>query len=335
MSNKNNNKLVKASSRIGRYKLLLPDEALNLSVENFQGFYKYIYERQMIYHKRFELKENPPWTKDPFMKNRKFCNVYRELDYTSLWLINKVCLDPNKSDKTKFFQIILFRYLNKVDTFEKIGLPTQNMFVKKDFLKDLDKLKAKGENPFTNAYMINPPKESDKELGIYTRNQYYAWILGNFQRDLDDWFAKVKAAKSFKEVCKVLTGLRAVSWFLAYQFAVDLTYAKVIPFSEDDWAFAGKGAMFGLRLIFPNMLKEKRDPVKLMRFLRDSQDAMFKKLGVTFPYPQGKRLTLMSIENCLCEYSKYWKMNNEVGKQRLHFQIRTKSKSMPQVVIKS
>ena len=33
----------------------------------------------------------------------------------------------------------------------------------------------------------------------------------------------------------------------------------------------------------------------------------------------------MNIENGLCEFSKYWKMKNEIGKTRLHFKPRKKT----------
>ena len=61
----------------------LPDRNLSVSEENLQAFFETMYERQMIWKRRFIDKIQAPWTDDPIFQENKFPNLYRELDRSS------------------------------------------------------------------------------------------------------------------------------------------------------------------------------------------------------------------------------------------------------------
>jgi hypothetical protein len=60
----------------------------------------------------------------------------------------------------------------------------------------------------------------------------------------------------------------------------------------------------------------------VMVWLRDNQDKFFSEYGVDFQgiAYRGKRMTLRNIEHCLCEFFKYYKVTNGVGKCRMRFE---------------
>lgn len=55
-------------------------------------------ERHKIYVRRFVIGDPPPWTDDPILQRYHFCNVYRYLDRTTIWLKDewypRVIVDP-------------------------------------------------------------------------------------------------------------------------------------------------------------------------------------------------------------------------------------------------
>ena len=73
----------------------LPDRNLEISEENLHLFFATMYERQMIWKRRFIDKTQAPWTGDPIFQENKFPNLYRELDRSSWWLISNIIMDDS------------------------------------------------------------------------------------------------------------------------------------------------------------------------------------------------------------------------------------------------
>ena len=46
-----------------------PDDMFGLNVECFEGFFQTMYERQLIWKRRFIDKKESPWTTDAIFKN--------------------------------------------------------------------------------------------------------------------------------------------------------------------------------------------------------------------------------------------------------------------------
>jgi hypothetical protein len=110
--------------------------------------------------------------------------------------------------------------------------------------------------------------------------------------------------------------------FLAYEIYCDLDYfsPKIMRFGQDDYVALGPGAITGAMLIFPGKVDKKEDVREIIYHLRDNQEEYFRMFRMTdFPYLEGNKLSLREIEHSLCELSKYWKMKNNVGKQRQKF----------------
>ncbi len=301
------------------------DRTVKVHKKNLRMFWYWVYERQNIYHKRFILKFPPPWTKDPILRNYKFTNVYRELDKNSIWLINNVCKRP-MDPVDKMFKIMVCRLFNNPSTFEELGIPKIKTFKKNKFLKGIDAISKRGDNPFTNAYLVH----SGGIKGI-RRNDFYAGLIDKIHKEINVIYMKVTTAKTPEKIHSFLSSYPSIGDFVAYELYCDFIYAKLIKFTENDFVNVGPGAHLGLILMFPS--KTNNSHVKLIKRLRDKQEYYFKKYGFSdFKYLDGnKRLTLRGVEHSLCEVGKLAKMRMKVGKQRSKFTPTTNIKYIKRI----
>jgi len=53
-------------------------------------FFRFVYQRHLIWYKRFVLKQPAPWTNDTVLSTFKIINMYRELDKCTIYLVEKL-----------------------------------------------------------------------------------------------------------------------------------------------------------------------------------------------------------------------------------------------------
>ncbi len=296
------------------FQTIKPSSEIHWVRDYLDGFYRWMYERQSIWHRRFVEKKDPPWTFDKWLRDFKFTNVYRELDRGTLWFVEYV-ITNNLMWRDKVFATIAYRLLNRIDTFEEIGyIPTYTTWNPKKYYKDLMKIASTGNPVFTNAHSLPPaPKGKTKVYG-------HIRMLHSVYAHFDTLCSLILKAKSMEDVFNILRTIETIGPFFAYEICCDWMYKaiNVIPFTENDWVNVGPGAKQGIELIFPN--REVMPLDKAIPWLRDHQEMMFREIDVEFPYLyEGKLLTLRAIEHSLCEYSKYVKLSVGVGRYRLKF----------------
>ncbi len=298
---------------------------VKIQKKNLKNFFYWMYERQNIWHRRFVLKQQAPWTKNKYMKDRKFTNVYRELDRNSIWQINNV-INKKTTKLNKFFQIVITRMINNPETFEEIGIPTSDNFNNKKFFKAIERRRKRGDQVFTNAYLINVGKKGR------TRNDHYAnYVFKKFHERCEFLWEDIQASKHPETVMGYLTNcLDSCGKFIAYEIWCDLAHAKLIPWTTNDYVNIGPGCRVGLALLFPSLWKDSKRLMKKLWWLRDNEGRLFEKHSYWFHYLHDKGLSLREIEHSLCEYQKYYKMKIGEGRQRLHFKPRKPLKGMVQ-----
>lgn len=320
----------------------LPAATLDVSEEHYHEFFRTMFERQMIWKRRFLDQKPRPWTDDPILRDYKFTNVYRELDRNSQWQIRNILLDDELTLTNLVWKMMVFRYFNNPPTFEYArekygwgaGIPDYNQYDEKTFAEMVASYRLSGHNPFTTAYLINSMAAPGK-----TRDECYTGtVVPTLHRRLYELMRVVLTAKTPEDIIQFLRTLPASAAFIAHEFYQDFTYIprytyrRFMRFTQDDYTNVGPGASTGLRLIFPS-LKCQVDGIYRLR------DEAAKALSVygDFPYlhwhkpengyyttPNGE-LTLHQVEMWLCEYQKYWKVKIGQGKQRSLFQPHTKS----------
>lgn len=87
----------------------------------FPSFIAFVIERYRIYERRAAGKPQP-WTKDPILKQYKFCNVYRELDRVTMWLAEH-WREPQRNYPDLWFAMVVARLINHPDSLEEMLLP--------------------------------------------------------------------------------------------------------------------------------------------------------------------------------------------------------------------
>lgn len=314
----------------------LPSETLDVSPVNYWEFFRTMYERQLVWYRRFVEGKPRPWTDDPILRDYKFTNVYRELDRSSQWQIRNIILDPTLTLKNLVWKIMFYRFFNNPATFEtareemgwRNGIPDYDEFDPDVWQAFIDRFRDAGNNPFTNAYMINSAVAPG-----HTRNWCYSqMVLTMLHKRLPELMKHTMTARHPEDIIARLKTLYVVADFIAHEFYQDFTYIprytgrRFMPFDQNDFTNVGPGASVGLRLIFPSLKRQKEGIYRL----RDEAPAALAAFG-DFPYIEWDRtageyritskgsLTLHQIEMWLCEYSKYWKMIIGDGKQRSTF----------------
>lgn len=308
----------------------------NVNPNSLNIFLFLIKERYKI-HIRKDIKGiNPPYTKDPILRMFRFTNVRREHDKETKWVINNITSNSKLSYEDKLLNCILFRLFNKHETAELIGMPIQ-------FSKGYDPEEyrtvfesALEENPkrvfFTGVFHTVGMKIGMKK---YLPEDYpddiVAMRIMYFMQYLIDsgitHYLTPAHAESQEDVCYVLQGYTGIGYFLAYQMFVDMTYIELFPFSENEYTIAGPGAKLGLKYLFYD--RGGLTPEELIFWLRDN----WKELnqyniqcgGKHTANPQilfsdlpeeDRVMNVMSLENCLCEFSKYYKVYTGQGRPR-------------------
>jgi hypothetical protein len=331
---------------------MLPDQKNDLHEENFNLFFRIMFERQEIWYKRFVKKESRPWTDDPILRDYKYTNVFRELDRASQWLINNVFSDPKNNDLDMIWKTIAFRFFNQPDTFDTGGveLPRWRDFNAEKMWEQVVTLRESGKNPWHTAYMMNlaflrkPEDWNDRGLfkdHAYIRHaypKYHKAVGAIFKLMRMSWQSDAKP----EDLVSFLETLPAVSHFQSHEFFIDFCYlnkyvGNFMKWNQDSFTNVGPGASLGLRLIFPSLLPNEQE--QGIYELRDCAADILATIG-HFKYPEftgfkdgvaqyrvtdKPSITLHQIEMWLCEFSKYWKMKIGQGKQRSKFKPKTKA----------
>ena len=327
----------------------LPAEKLDVYEPHLQLFFETMYERMLIWKRRFIDQKPRPWTDNKIFRESKFTNVYRELDRNSQWQIRNILLDDSLNIINYIWKLMVFRFFNNPETFEKgkaemgwrNGIPDWKDYDTDEFADFIDRIRQSGENPYTTAYLINSQATPGKPRDYC----YTQLVIPTLHANMPILVSTVRTAKTPVDIITYLKSMPAVADFIAHEFYQDFTYIprytdrKFMRFTQNDYTNVGPGASIGIRLIFPS-LKTIREQKQAIYWLRDLAEEYLTKIGnekgepmVYLEWDKTKKdyvlsekcnITLHQIEMWLCEFQKYWKMIIGEGKQRSKFVPRTK-----------
>ena len=272
-------------------------------------FTNYINEREKI-RKAKESGQPFPWTDDPILRDYRFTNVRRTDDTVSKWYIQNIANNPELTLPQKIYNAILFRAWNKPETSELFQQPILNFTDETlDRLgQDVsDKLDLMPEyKQYGSAYFQSGLK------GAWKGQRHSANRMLDMIKQVreDRVVIKICHSTSPSAAFDIINAIKGIGGFLAYQIWVDLTYIPEFDQSEDSFTVAGPGCRLGI-----DLLVEDRDGMtheELIFHLRDNQHAL--DLDIDF------QLTVMDIENCFCEFSKYTKRTMGLNNRMRHYQ---------------
>lgn len=309
---------------------------LNWNAQNMRRLHTFICERYKIHLRKDVYKLPAPWTEDPVLAEFRFTNIRREHDRETLWLINNITSNPRLSYENKLLNCFLFRLFNKHETAELIGMPIEfydkegNPQYKPEAYRTVF-YKARWKDPkrvfFTNAFITgglkralkwylpqdDPSNSMEMRVMHFMRHLIQEGLVQSIQSD---------NIKTPQDCFNLLRNFMGIGDFLAYQIFVDYTYIAEFPFSENEFVVAGPGCKAGLRCLFPDLRGLTYE--EALFWLRDNLDHIFKKLKLDWQpeelfvdLPEYDRcMNIMSLENCMCEISKYIRALDGTGRPR-------------------
>lgn len=289
------------------------------SRENLLRFINFVLERRQVFLNR-KAGMKKPWTQDKILQTYKFTNVYREDDAVTRWIDDNIRLrfpdHPNL-----WFMLCAARQINWPDTLEELmkdpfAWPYNTTWKWQNMAKVMLARKARGEQVYTGAYMLTcqPPElVRDGEKANFTAEV----VLGRV------WAARV-LVESKMLLHNTLAGAHAAlqpyhGWgdFLIAQVVADLKYTRYLANAPDwhTWAVLGPGSTKGLNILYNHPLAQRWKPEEALVALNSLraalQEALYQR-GIAKP----EELCAQDTQNCLCEFSKYYRTLKGTGKPR-------------------
>lgn len=251
------------------------------------GVYRdFVRERHAIWKKRQEDKPQP-WTNDPILRSYKFTNDFRVLDPGSQFVLTDLYTDDPWDYLARCF---LYRYTNLPKTWRYVRAELGRYPLAGDMSKELIEIiqdyRYGGNVVFSGAYIIMPNPGvtgSDKVVGAVE-------LTRDFMATRSDEFL---SADTPDEQFAILRSQPGVGKFMAMQILTDWGYGQDVD-RENDFIFAGPGAIKGAKYLNPNA---------------GAGDVIHDLTSEWWGDPSVRlgrhSLSLMDVQNTLCEFSKY------------------------------
>lgn len=277
-----------------------------------ERFFAFVFERQRMWHRRFVLKQPAPWTDDPILSTYKFCNMYRELDACTVYLLDKIRETTDR--RTQLLNIIFFRFFNLRDLYEALGVHLLQRVNTLELLPRFDVMKKRGPI-FNNAYIISPGQ---------SREPKHVTILRNLEDlDVEALMSRLDQAETPEVAHASLCRIPLVGSFLAGEIWTDLTYIKFFPqgWTDDDFVAIGPGAKWGLEILSGRRLS-RREEQENLRYVHTAQQEFLSGAWFQVAYREAFSgvpfLSLTNVEGALCEFRKYVNLSQGKGRRRYY-----------------
>lgn len=258
------------------------------------AFFTTMYERQLIWYKRFILKlPRDQWTNDDVFIKYRFTNVYRELDRASQWLLYNIILNKNTWLKCNneydnhinlIWKILFYRLINNPNIFinanavpDYLGYDPKKFYdyVKKDIL-------ANGIPFYHGAYCINSKLKiqlDNNEIRHFENiaDYYINYVSIELHKFIPQIYEMMQQSFSGADPYKFMTfmsdNIVNIGKFNAHEFYQDLCYIKpyanleLMAWDANSATNAGNGSLNGTKLLFDN-IHSKNDAIDAIHYLQ-------------------------------------------------------------------
>lgn len=301
--------------------------------------FDYMRARHEIYLKRQAGLPRSQWTDDPVFTSSRFCNVFRELDTTTIWL------RQNVREKVPVEQVllatVLFRWFNRIKTGEAIFIqealgmggeePGETAWEYFARTGNVDSIRAAirqycGSGPYvTGSYIIKTPNGMDKLDGVlWCIEQFQTLVKPFYAKDINHgWKRATNELLSGPGVFKLETvweWLRQFPYlgdFMSYEIVTDLRHTPLLSKAPDimTWANPGPGAMRGLNRINGRDLNKK---LPKQKYIEEMQILLAISDDPEIWPREWPALEMRDIEHSLCETDKFLRCKNG-GRTKIRF----------------
>lgn len=287
--------------------------------ENFHYYIYWMCERMSIFWQRY-YDFDGELTDDPILQEFKFTNVYRCLDRVSNYLIGNVIYDGKEREPENIFaRILLFKHFNKIETWEAIEKNFGEVNIETLYDPEVPKfLKAQKDPIYSNAYIVTPyfyKFEKYQYLRGWEKCDAYFDI---FRKEIfeNGLMYKILDSKTMEELFNNFLSLDIYGDFIAQQYTIDMMYSPLVDFDENEFIVAGPGAKRGIGWTFD--ITGKPNYSEIIKWVHANFWELVDKYGegVEFLPLPNREPTLIDLQNCFCETSKYSKgLGNRFNKK--------------------
>lgn len=260
----------------------------------------WIKERESIRVKK-EQGLPAPWSDNPVMQTVYFCNVNREDDKVTKWILEN--WKYNKAPEYFTFAIIIARIFNLPSTLDRLCQPVDAeewLDMAEDTLSDMQ---LDGDTIWNGAYIVSTNGQKiDKTT--YCLNLF---------KEVAEWHLDVvDNCKTLAEAHAALMGVRGLASFMAGQVVADLKCNEGHPLQDaPDWnsfSAPGPGSLRGLTWFFEESVTAKNYHCKM-------QEA-YDILDMELPEDIIDILSMQNLQNCFCEYDKFMRVTEGTGRSK-------------------
>lgn len=274
-------------------------------------FFDYATERQEIWHKRYVLKQPPPWTDDPALRQYHFCNAYRELDRGTIFCVKRVMGNALLIDALP--RILFYRLLNSPTTYD-LAAPylEATPFNWQALHAALVTAKTSGQALFHVAYVT----AATGLKGDGTKLRAYCEGVSKAYEAREALVQQLTAAGSFQVAWQAVRTLPWAGPFVAYQVVLDLAL-RYFNWNLNTWCYMGPGAVKGIKRLLPAVKATTYNAATAV--LWQNSTTQLTQRNFKFLKHGGKIVpwTLQDCEFTLCEFNKYMRLETG-GKRRLY-----------------
>jgi hypothetical protein len=249
-------------------------------------------ERHNVY-KNKRSKKPRPWTQSKILQTIFICNMYRELDKTTVW-IREHWREPHAYCSDLWFAMTVARVVNFPESLEELGYPVP--WNADHFIQVLKAREARGEKSFHQAYKPPTPPTRGMSRIDFVAKEVLTPIWKDRERLRKIVHMTLAAAHRELMKCPFLGSL------LAAQIIADLKYVEPMK-SADDWhtfAASGPGSRRGLNRILGRRVDVPwtEESWRLtIRKLLEELSPHYTARGLPVPHAQD-------LQNQLCEWDK-------------------------------
>lgn len=291
-----------------------------------QKFLSFSAERHRVFLRRQKGLPQEEWTNDLILKQNRFCNAYRVLDRGSQFFIKEMLADQ-PDQYTTLARAAMYRMTNEPKFWKlyisEIGLPSLEDM--KDGTLDYAMLwahESRGINIFRPSYMLSFGVESvgQKKHEIAPKH-----FFDHFHPEGSAYVGKrfFQANSMFGRMVALEKASR-VGPFLAQQIVTDVNYSQHHLDNENYRVVGGPGSRKGLQYLFGADAVGQDYYNTNYQLLIQRLQGMLNVDPLELPGGGERKLSLMDVQNCLCEFSKYVKLAGQVAKDPLKAAASTK-----------
>lgn len=278
--------------------------------DNTLLYLNFVAERHSVWEKR-HAGEPAPWTDDPILRNHKFTNVFRILDYGSQFLLRELILST-ESLGDMMMRSFLYRYTNIPEPWEAFRTVHGRYPVQADLEGNLlgtwHEYRDNGGSVFGQAYkMFSGVENKGTDRLTWAVNLTHDYFHPEAQNYIVD---KIARLRTLEERVALLRTIPRCGDFMAMQIATDIGWSPMIKGDENEFIVAGPGAKRGIAAARLEG-ETPADAIALaQRLIHESRGCPTLRLSSGKVY----KPSLMDTQNSLCEFGKYYRYLSEGGR---------------------